>query len=234
MKYSLVIPAYNEERNIGQLTSRIIATLDKLENISWELIYVVEGTDSTRAIAESFAETRPEIRVIYREVPGGLGDAYRRGFAASAHDSDLVITLDADLNHQPEEIPRLVRAVFERNADIVIGSRKVPGSLTEGAPLWKTTLSNAVNWVIRKVIGMPVADQTSSYRVYRYAALQRVSFKNSGFAFAPELLLEAHALGLKMVEEPIHFKYRVEGESKMKLFATSRSYLAMLASRLKK
>jgi dolichol-phosphate mannosyltransferase len=234
MKYTLVIAAYNEEKNIGPLTSRIISTLDGVQGVKWELIYVVEGTDATRSIVQSFADKRPEIRMIYNELASGLGNAFRRGFAAVSVDSDTVITMDADLNHQPEEIPRLAECVYSRNADIVIGSRKVAGSVIEGAPMLKTAVSNFVNIVIRRVIGMPVADQTSGYRVYRYDAFRKISFENDGFAFLPEILLQAHSLKLKMVEEPINFKFRVEGESKMKWGATARSYLAMLASRFKK
>jgi hypothetical protein len=81
---------------------------------------------------------------------------------------------------------------------------------------------------------MPVADQTSGYRVYRYEAFQKLSFQNEGFAFLPEILLEAHALKLNMVEEPIQFIFRTAGESKMKLIPTARSYVAMLSSRWKR
>jgi dolichol-phosphate mannosyltransferase len=233
MKYTVVIAAYNEAENIGPLTSRLIALLDRLEDVAWELIYVIEGTDATRSIAQSFADKRPEIRIIYNKEPGGLGNAFRQGFAAVLADSDVVITMDADLNHQPEEIPKLVTALFRRNADIVIGSRKAPGSVIEGAPFWKTTLGNVVNAFIKTVIGMPVWDQTSGYRVYRYEAFRRISFDNSGFAFLPEILLRAHALELKMVEEPIKFIFRTAGESKMKLIPTAQSYVAMLMSRFR-
>jgi dolichol-phosphate mannosyltransferase len=231
MKSTLVIAAYNEAENIGQLTSRIISTLDGIDGLTWELIYVIEGADATRSIAQSFADQRPEIRVIYNIAPSGLGNAFRQGFAAVSPDTDVIITMDADLNHQPEEMPSLVTALRERKADIVIGSRKVSGSLIEGAPYWKTALSNAVNAVMRIMIGMPVADQTSGYRVYRYEAFQKISFENPGFAFLPEILLQAHALNLIMIEEPIHFKFRTAGESKMNLIPTARSYLAMLAAR---
>ena len=234
MNYAIVIAAYNEAENIGPLTSRLIATLDSIGDATWELIYVIEGTDETRSIAQSFQGHRKEIQIIYNPQPSGLGNAFRQGFAAVSPDSDVVITMDADLNHQPEEIPRLVDALFRREADIVVGSRKAAGSVTEGAPYWKTTLSNSVNVVMRKVIGMPVADQTSGYRVYRYTAFRRISFQNPGFAFLPEILLQAHALKLVIVEEPIQFIFRTAGESKMRLIPTARSYLAMLASILKR
>jgi dolichol-phosphate mannosyltransferase len=231
MKASLVIAAYNERENIGPLTSRIIATLDAVKGLRWELIYVIEGMDDSRQIAQSFADARPEIRIIYHPAPSGLGNAFRQGFDAVSPDSDVIVTMDADLNHQPEEMPRLIDALLARNADIVIGSRKMQGSTVEGAPYWKTTLSNLVNDVMRKLIGMPVLDQTSGYRVYRYEAFRRIQFENRGFAFLPEILLQAHALKLRMVEEPIAFIFRTAGESKMRLVPTAKSYLGMLAGR---
>jgi dolichol-phosphate mannosyltransferase len=232
MKYTIVIAAYNEAENIGPLTTRIIGTLERERDVAWDLIYVIAGTDGTRAIAQSFADNWP-IRILYNENPSGLGNAFRSGFAAVADDTDAVITLDADLNHQPEEIPRLVTALFLRQADIVIGSRKLSGSTVQDAPAIKTAVSNIVNLAIRKLIGMPVADQTSGFRVYRYEAFRKLSYRSGGFAFLPEILLEAHSLKMKIVEEPIHFTFRTKGESKMNWGGTARSYLTMLARRLR-
>jgi dolichol-phosphate mannosyltransferase len=230
MKCTIVIAAYDENQNIEPLTHRLVSTMSGT-GWAWELIYVIEGTDGTYDIAQRLAACRPEIRILYRANPSGLGGAFRWGFDAVTPDTDVLVTMDADLNHQPEEIPRLVRALGERHADIVVGSRKLAGSVIQGAPFWKTALSNAVNRLVRVLIGMPVADQTSGYRAYRYAAFRRLSFRNDGFAFLPEILLHAHALRMRMVEEPIQFIFRTAGESKMKLLSTSRSYLALLVAR---
>ncbi len=233
MKYTVVIAAYNEEGNIAPLTSRLVGALDSMQGDTWKLIYVIEGVDNTRTIAQSFADARPEIQIIYNQQPSGLGVAFQLGFTAVPTDTDAVITMDADLNHQPEELPRLIRALFARNADIVIGSRKVAGSVTDGAPYWKTSISNLVNRGMKIVLRVPVADQTSGYRVYRYSAFRKISFDSVGFAFLPEILIRAHALKLKIVEEPIRFIFRTDGESKMKLIPTALSYLSMLGPRMK-
>lgn len=227
MKITAVIAAYNEAECIGPLTSRLAATLDGMDGVRWELIYIIEGTDGTLGIAEAFAARRPQIRILYNAEPGGLGNAFRKGFGLIAEDTDLVVTLDADLNHQPEEIPVLVSALMDRNADIVIGSRRVRGSLTDGAPRWKSALSDSVNRLMRWLLGVPVADQTSGFRVYRYSSFREISFDNAGFAFLPEILIRANALGLSIVEEPIHFIFRKAGESKMKLLATAFSYTSL-------
>src|SRR5579871_5807630 len=103
MLISVVIAAYNEAENIGPLTQRLVNTLDAMPGVRWELIYVIEGEDETRAIATAMAAERPEIRILYQAQPSGLGNAFRKGFDAVSADADLVITMDADLNHQPEE-----------------------------------------------------------------------------------------------------------------------------------
>jgi dolichol-phosphate mannosyltransferase len=199
-----------------------------MEDSLWELIYVIEGTDETHSIAQSFAERHQQIRILYNAEPIGLGAAFRKGFDAVASDCDLVITLDADLNHLPEEIPKLVRALFQQDADIVVGSRKVEGSIIQGTPLWKRLLSGGFSDSVGHLIGMPVDDLTSGYRAYRSQALSRITFAATGFAFLPEMLMRAHALGLRIIEEPIHFTYRTAGKSKMKLLATAWSYAALL------
>jgi dolichol-phosphate mannosyltransferase len=232
MKISVVIAAFNEAENIGPLTSRLISTLDSFEDSKWELIFIIDGTDDTMSIATTFASDRPEIRILHSVEPRGLANAFRRGFNAVTDESDVVVTMDADLNHQPEEIPRLVNALFRRDAGIVVGSRKVQGSATTGAPVWKTTLSSIVNRFMRRLAGMPVADMTSGFRAYSRNAFRRISFESAGFAFLPEILMLAHAAGVRIVEEPIQFIFRVTGRSKMKLMPTTLSYLRLFAARL--
>lgn len=231
MKISVVIAAYNEAENIGHLTSRLIATLDSISDATWELIYVIEGDDETRTLAQSFAAARPEINIIYNLEPSGLANAFRKGFGAVAADADVVVTMDADLNHQPEEIPRLVNALFDKSADIVVGSRKVEGSTTTGTPLWKRSLSDTVNRTLRNAIGMPVADLTSGFRVYTRKAFDQLWFSNNGFAFLPEILMRAHDRGERICEQPIDFKFRIAGESKMNFVSTGLSYLRLFGTR---
>jgi dolichol-phosphate mannosyltransferase len=234
MKITVVIAAYNEAENIGVLTARLASTLDAMDGFRWELVYVIEGTDKTREVAQAFADQRPKIRILYNREPSGLGNAFRRGFDAVSPDTDVIVTMDADLNHQPEEMPRLVRALMAGNADIVVGSRKVTGSIVEGGPIWKRAVSDVVNRALRHLMGMPVADMTSGYRAYRYDAFRRISFDSTGFAFLPEILMRGHALGLRVVEEPIQFVVRVAGESKMGLLPTARSYIALFIGILSK
>ena len=230
-RLSVVIAAYDEEQNIEALTRRLGSTLGALAGWHWELVYVVEGRDRTRVILEALASEIQPLRVLYQEKPSGLGNAFRRGFAAVPAESDAVITLDADLNHQPEEIPRLLAAWQARGADILVGSRFVDGSHVDGTPLWKRFLSATMNHAMRFLYGVRVLDKTSGFRIYRRSALRSIQFVNNDFAFLPEILIRAHHLGLRVVEEPIRFIFRREGRSKMAFGRTCMSYLRLLRTR---
>lgn len=232
MLISAVIAAYDERDNVVPLTRRLREALDSIPGARWEIVYVVEGSDGTREALESLANEIPGLRVLYREHPSGLGAAFRRGFAEIPPGTDYIVTMDADLNHQPEEIPRLLEAAVRRDLDILIGSRFVRGGRIEGTPAWKRTLSGTMNVLMRWLWGLPVRDKTSGYRVYRAASLRLLKHHLDDFAFLPELLILAHRLGMTVGEEPIRFVYRVHGTSKMAILKTIRSYAALLRSRL--
>lgn len=227
MKLAVVIAAYDEAGNIGPLTERLVQTLDSLPEPAWKLIYVVEGTDGTVDIAREFARQRSEIEVLYGAEPSGLGRAFRRGFDAVPGDTDFVVTMDADLNHQPEEIPRLLASLRESNADIVVGSRRLEESSEHGTPAWKRALSRTGNRCIHILLGIRIADLSSGFRIYRAEALRQIDFKSRGFAFLPEILIIAASRGLKIVEAPICFTFRSCGESKLRFGQTGIGYLRL-------
>lgn len=232
MKIVAVVAAYDEEQTIEKLTRRLLATFRGMEGADAELLFVVEGRDRTREILEGLGRESSSIRILYNPEPSGLGAAFRRGFDAVPADADYVLTLDADLNHQPEEVPRLLQRLRESGADILVGSRFLDASEIEGSPLWKRMLSGSVNLLMRFLYGVSARDKTSGFRLYRAEALRKIEFRRSGFAFLPEILIRAHQMGLKVVEEPIHFIFRREGKSKMAFWRTSLSYLALLGARL--
>jgi dolichol-phosphate mannosyltransferase len=232
LKFSAVVAAYDEKENIEELARRLDTALRTVPRSRFEIIFVVEGLDGTREILERLAVELGNIRIIYRERPSGLGAAFRRGFSAVSADTDIVVTLDADLNHQPEEIPRLLDDRERLDADIIIGSRFVTGGKSEGTPLWKRTLSGVMNRVIGGLFDVEALDKTSGFRIYRAAALrQLLTYRNDDFAFLPEMLIDATRHGMRVSESPIHFKFRTHGTSKMSITQTSRSYLALLRSR---
>lgn len=230
-RLAVVIAAYDEEENAEALTRRLHRTLSGLAGWTWEIVYVVEGRDRTREILERLAAEIGGLRILYQEAPAGIGNAFRRGFAAVPEGLDFVVTLDADLNHQPEEIPRLLEAARRSGCDVLIGSRFLAASRVEGTPLWKRFLSGTMNLLMRWLYGLRVRDKTSGFRVYRAEALRSLEFENEDFAFLPEILIRASAAGLTLAEEPIHFVFRREGRSKMGIWKTSLSYLRLLRAR---
>ena len=232
MRIASVVAAYDERENIEALARRLARTLGSLEDCEYELVFVVEGTDGTREILEALSAELPAIRIVYQESPAGLGNAFRRGVAATGGSTDFVVTMDADLNHQPEEIPRLLDALRARQADILVGSRFIPGARVDGTPLWKLFLSGALNVIMRVAFGLKVKDKTSGFRIYRASALRSLHWVNENFAALPEILIRAGRAGLRVEEAPIHFIYRREGTSKMHFWTTVLSYVTLAGDSL--
>ena len=202
MNLTVVIAAFNESATIRPLTARLVQALDGIAGVSWTLIYVIDGTDGTVEIAREFAAQRPEIQILYNERPSGLGNAFARGFQAVPDNSDYVVTMDADLNHQPEEISRLLTVARKSGADIVVGSRRMEQSQVEGMPLWKSLLSRTINRMMHFLMGTRINDLTSGFRIYLASSLRSIRFSNKGFAFLPEILIDAAARRFTIVRGP--------------------------------
>ena len=229
---SVVVAAYDEVDNVGELVDRLCATLAALEGVESEIVFVVEGSDGTREVLEELSAGIPSLRVLYREKQLGIGAAFRCGFEALDPGRNVVVTMDADLNHRPEEIPNLLEALNREDADIVVGSRWVAGAESYGIPLWKRLLSRTVNHVMRLMFGLRVRDKTSGFRIYRWKVLRQLKFRNRDFAFLPEILILAQQRGFSIIEHPIRFVFRERGRSKMGLVRTSVSYLRLFGQRM--
>jgi|CXWL01.1.fsa_nt_gi dolichol-phosphate mannosyltransferase len=234
MSIAVVIAAYDEELTIEPLTRRLVAALTTTGQ-AWRLIYVVEGEDRTATIVTALACKQPEIELIYQREPRGFAAAFRTGFAAVPLSATRVVTMDADLNHQPEELGRLLAVAAANDLDIVVGSRFVPGASVLGTPLWKRSLSTTMNVAIRHLFGVRVLDKTSGYRIYRAATLRALlpATASRGFELLPELLVAAERAGASVKEEPIQFVFRRDGKSKMPIGATVLGYLRLLAGGLR-
>ena len=229
VELAVVIAAWDERENVGPLIERLDRTLAAWKGRR-DLLFVIDGEDGTREIVEALVPAVDGLRLIHRREPGGLPGAMSRGFAALAPGVELVVTMDADLNHQPEEIPRLVEACRSSGAAIVVGSRDVAGAEIVGIPLWKRSLSRGMNEALSWLGRSRVRDKTSGFRVYRADALRRLAVRGGGFTFQADLLLQAAALGMAIREEPIRFVYRVAGRSKLPFVSTGFEYLALLGS----
>jgi dolichol-phosphate mannosyltransferase len=231
MFISAVIPAYFEKENLGELTRRLISALDD-SRMDYEILYVIQGNDGSKEFLDNLKN--PKVKYLYYPEPLGVSRAFLEGFQAVINRADLVLTMDADLNHQPEEIAGLLAKLKEKDADITIGSRYIAGGKVIGMPLWKKLSSRWMNKIINLFSGIKVADKTSGFRIYKKKAVQLVidNLKAENFEFYPEVILLASKNGLTFAETPITFKFRVRGESKMYKLQTMAGYLKMFWRKL--
>ena len=229
MKISTVIPVYNEADNVSELTKRLERTFMKL-GCDFEFNYVVQGKDGAREILLKLKKNIPTIRMKYFPRPIGVGSAFRIGFDMISKDSTHVLTMDGDLNHQPEELPSFVSKMEETNCDIVIGSRKVAGGTMIQMPFYKKVISGFTNIVLKSIFNIGVRDLTSGYRLFKRDAITRIRKKitSKNFEVYPEILLLAKRKGFSMVEIPIKFKYRIHGKSKLNFFTSGIGYVRLI------
>ncbi|MEW6169990.1 MAG: glycosyltransferase [Candidatus Omnitrophota bacterium] len=230
MKISAVIPAYNEEENILILVKRFKNVFAEL-NIDFEIIIVVQGEDGTIEKLKNLQDSGLlELKLIYFREPLGVAKAFKIGFDAIAADTTHILTMDGDLNHQPEELPHFLKAIDQENVDIVIGSRYVKGGMMHGLPTWKYLLSRLVNNILSHLTKLhDIKDKTSGYRLCKREVIDKVKnrVRAKNFDFYVEFLIWAQKNGFKMVEIPIIFKYRREGRSKMGKIDTFLRYMKL-------
>lgn len=213
MRTCVVVPTYNEAGTIRDVVARAIASAPDVD-----VLIVDDGSpDGTGEIADEIAAADARIRVLHRSRKSGLGPAYIAGFGdALARGYDAVVEMDADLSHDPADIARMITAAA--NADVVIGSRWVPGGDTHNWTRNRVMLSRAGNAYARAMLGLPVRDATSGFRLYRRAVLESLPLgevATHGYAFQVEMAWRAWTAGFAIVEIPIVFVERRVGASKM-------------------
>ncbi|MQA81627.1 MAG: glycosyltransferase [Streptosporangiales bacterium] len=209
----VVIPTYNESMNIEAVVGRLRAAVPHAD-----VLVVDDGSpDGTGEIADRIAARDDAVHVLHRAVKEGLGRAYVAGFRwGFERHYDVLVEMDADGSHQPEELPRLLEAIAD--ADVVIGSRWVPGGVVRNWPWHRELISRAGNVYARLALGIPVRDATAGFRAYRSVVLEKVRIDevvSVGYCFQIDLVLRALRAGFRVVEVPIEFVERTEGESKM-------------------
>lgn len=212
----VIIPTYDEAENIADVVARVRASVPEAH------ILVVDDNspDGTADLAVAVGEELGQVEVLRRAEKGGLGPAYRAGFAwGLARGFDVLVEMDADLSHDPAALPDLLFAV-EGGADLAIGSRYVPGGAVPGWPRHRLAISRAGNAYVTFALGIGLRDATGGYRAYRADALRSLDLEaitTYGYGFQVEMAYSLIRSGHRVVEVPITFRDRIRGTSKMSL-----------------
>ena len=212
-RVAVIMPTYNERGNIESTAGRIRRAVPDAD-----LLVVDDNSpDGTGETADKLAAEDSHIHVLHRTGKAGLGAAYIAGFHwALGEGYDVLVEMDADGSHQPEELPALLTALA--GADLVIGSRWVPGGTVRNWPKSRELLSRGGNTYARIMLGIKLKDATGGYRAYRAQTLRTIALDevdSQGYCFQIDLAVRALRAGLRVVEVPITFVERVHGTSKM-------------------
>jgi dolichol-phosphate mannosyltransferase len=210
----VVLPTYNEAENVTRMLRAINAVEGELQ-----IVVVDDGSpDGTGKLVEEVANSCAKVHLLQRQGERGLGTAYLAGFRhAIASGAEAVLTMDCDFSHDPAVIPSLIERL--PSADLIIGSRYVPGGRIENWPLRRKILSASANNFVRMLFHMAAHDCTSGFRLYRRHILENIPWQrvhSTGYSFLVETLYWAtHQNGMAVSEVPICFTNRVQGESKL-------------------
>ncbi|MCA9613808.1 MAG: polyprenol monophosphomannose synthase [Sandaracinus sp.] len=219
-KVLIVTPTYNERENLAPFLDGVFEVLPEAH----ALVVDDASPDGTGALAEQIAKVDRRVAVMHRPGKLGLGSAYLDAFRRGISDGyDLIFEMDTDLSHDPRYLPDFLEA-FASGADVVIGSRNVPGGGVEGWGLGRHVLSKGGSLYSRTVLGLGVRDLTSGYKGFRRQVLEAIDLegvRSEGYSFQVELTYRAIRRGFRVAEVPIVFVDRRAGQSKMsrKIFA---------------
>ena len=225
-RITVVIPTYNEADNLPAMTEALL----RLALPNMQVLIVDDNSpDGTGAVADELAarfnaglgeEQRPRLLVMHRQGKGGLGTAYVAGMSrAIADGADYIVQMDADFSHSPRYLPQMLGVLLATEADVVIGSRYVPGGSLDAGWEWsRRLLSWWANLYSRAILGLRIRDMTAGFKMWRRAALQTIGLENvrsNGYSFQVEMAYLCEKLGFRLVEIPIHFEDRRIGQSKL-------------------
>jgi dolichol-phosphate mannosyltransferase len=212
----IIVPTYNEADNLPKLLKEI---LDLPVDVA--VINVDDGSpDGTGDIAEEWGSQRPgQVFPVHRKGKLGLGTAYIAGFrCAFEMGAQRVITMDADFSHNPRYIPSLIARAAQPSADVVIGTRYVPGGAMLYCPWYRIALSSGANMLARTALGLKAHDATAGFRLYRREVLESINLDrifSSGYSFLIEMLYLVERRGWRVAEVPIVYEDRMHGQTKI-------------------
>src|SRR6266699_2338945 len=232
MKTLIIIPTYNEIDNLTLLLNEIFTYAPKTDI----LIVDDNSPDGTGDLADEIHDRNAQVHVLHRPGKQGLGTAYVAGFKYSIeHGYDAAFEMDADFSHDPRYLPDFLKAI--EDADLVIGSRYIPGGDTPNWSLLRRFISGGGNIFARFMLGIPVHDCTAGYRCYRREVLEHIdldTIQSQGYAFQIELAYRVMKHGFKIVETPIVFQDRRVGKSKMSRKIVIEGFTYVLKARFRR
>lgn len=209
----VIIPTYNEAQNIKPIIGRVRQSVPEAHI----LVADDNSPDGTGKLADEIAAEDEQVHVLHRKGKEGLGAAYLAGFAwGKEHGYGVLVEMDADGSHKPEELPRLLTAL--KGADLVLGSRWVPGGRVVNWPKSREFISRGGSTYSRLLLGVPLRDVTGGYRAFRSETLDGLGLEevaSQGYCFQVDLARRATGAGFHVVEVPITFVERERGDSKM-------------------
>ncbi len=215
MRATVCLPTYNERENLARMIEALRPVLRDGDRV---LVIDDNSPDGTGEIADELATAHPFVAVLHRPHKEGLGRAYIAGFKrALAEGAELVLEMDCDFSHDPADVPRLIEAA-ENGADLVLGSRYVPGGGTRNWGLARRLISRGGSVYTGLFLQMGVKDPTGGFKCFRRQVLEQLDLDTvtpRGYAFQIEMTYRAKQAGFKVVEIPITFVDRVVGQSKM-------------------
>jgi len=227
MKTFVMIPTYNESENIKELIDEILKL--KIKNLH---IVVVDDNspDGTWQLVQNISKKHKNIHLLLRRKAKGRGSAGRDGFVyCLEHGADTVVEMDADFSHDPMYIPSMLREL--KNADLVLGSRRVQGAKEIGRSWFRKFVTFGANLYITIMLGIKVKDCNSGFRCFKRKVLERInvySLESKGPSIVQEVLFKAHLKGFKIKEIPITFVNRTKGSSKLWIPQLAAGYFMVL------
>ncbi len=212
----VIIPTYNEAKNVALALKRV---MEQPSNLNALVVDDGSPDGTANIVRQTQLEYPGRIELLERSGKLGLGTAYLTGFAhALKHEYQVICEMDADLSHNPDDLPRLIKAITTDQCDLAIGSRYVHGVRVVDWPLGRLILSYGAGWYTRIVTRLPVRDVTAGFVAYHRRVLESVNLqavRSNGYSFQVEMKYRAWKKGFRLSEIPIVFTERTEGQSKM-------------------
>ena len=227
MKTFVMIPTYNEKENIKNLIDKILQL--KIKNL--EITVADDNSpDGTWKIVQDISKRKKNVHLLLRKKDKGRGSAGRDGFIyCLKHGADVVVEMDADMSHDPKYILSMIYEL--KNADLVLGSRRIKGSKEVGRSFTRRIITYFANLYIKIMLGLKVNDCNSGFRCFKRKVLEKINLEkleSRGPAIVQEVLFKAHLKGFKIKEIPITFVDRTKGHSKLSILQLITGYFMVL------